>query len=64
MENLKQLKQILGERGVQCKGCLDRGDYIKRVDHQCIFLAQEQPPMEADMNSAHLAKLHLAATAD
>mmetsp|Transcript_63562 Transcript_63562/g.94326 ORF Transcript_63562/g.94326 Transcript_63562/m.94326 type:complete len:129 (-) Transcript_63562:106-492(-) len=28
---VKQLKQILGERGVECKGCLEKGDYIKRV---------------------------------
>jgi len=27
---IKQLKQILNERGVQCKGCLEKSDYVKR----------------------------------
>jgi hypothetical protein len=28
---VKQLKQILSERGVECKGCLEKEEYIKRV---------------------------------
>eukprot|EP00957_Ditylum_brightwellii_P195277 14877173-Ditylum_brightwellii.AAC.1 len=46
---VKQLKQILEESSVEC---LERGDYIKRVDHQ------------SSINLAYLADLHLAVTAD
>jgi len=28
---VKQLKAILADRGVACKGCLEKRDYIKRV---------------------------------
>jgi replicative DNA helicase len=28
---VKQLKQILSERGVECKGCLEKEEFIKRV---------------------------------
>eukprot|EP00565_Helicotheca_tamesis_P000485 CAMPEP_0185723208 /NCGR_PEP_ID=MMETSP1171-20130828/126_1 /TAXON_ID=374046 /ORGANISM="Helicotheca tamensis, Strain CCMP826" /LENGTH=165 /DNA_ID=CAMNT_0028390877 /DNA_START=125 /DNA_END=622 /DNA_ORIENTATION=+ len=28
---VKQLKAILSERGVECKGCLEKEDYVKRV---------------------------------
>jgi len=28
---IKQLKQILAERGVECKGCLEKSDYVKRA---------------------------------
>jgi hypothetical protein len=28
---VKQLKQILGERGVDCKGCIEKDEFIKRV---------------------------------
>ena len=28
---VKQLKQILSERGVECKGCVEKDEYIKKV---------------------------------
>ena len=28
---VKQLKKILSERGVECKGCLEKADFIKKV---------------------------------
>ena len=28
---VKQLKQILSERGVECKGCLEKEEFIKKV---------------------------------
>ena len=28
---VKQLKQILSERGVECKGCIEKEEFIKRV---------------------------------
>jgi hypothetical protein len=28
---VKQLKSILGDRGVECKGCLEKEEFIKRV---------------------------------
>merc|ERR1711976_894656 len=28
---LKQLKQILSERGVECKGCVEKEEFIKKV---------------------------------
>mmetsp|Transcript_10832 Transcript_10832/g.17956 ORF Transcript_10832/g.17956 Transcript_10832/m.17956 type:complete len:163 (+) Transcript_10832:123-611(+) len=28
---VKQLKQILGERGVECKGCVEKDEFIKKV---------------------------------
>lgn len=28
---VKQLKQILMERGLTCDGCLEKGDYVRRV---------------------------------
>eukprot|EP00522_Entomoneis_paludosa_P011961 CAMPEP_0172442088 /NCGR_PEP_ID=MMETSP1065-20121228/2566_1 /TAXON_ID=265537 /ORGANISM="Amphiprora paludosa, Strain CCMP125" /LENGTH=165 /DNA_ID=CAMNT_0013191787 /DNA_START=14 /DNA_END=511 /DNA_ORIENTATION=+ len=28
---VKQLKQILADRGVECKGCLEKEDFVKRV---------------------------------
>jgi len=28
---VKQLKNILNERGVACEGCLEKGDYVKKV---------------------------------
>lgn len=27
---IKQLKNILSDRGVDCKGCLEKPDYVKR----------------------------------
>jgi len=29
---VKQLKQILADRGVECKGCLEKEEFIKRVE--------------------------------
>lgn len=29
---VKQLKQILGDRGVECKGCLEKEEFIKKVE--------------------------------
>jgi len=28
---VKQLKQILADRGVECEGCLEKDDFVKRV---------------------------------
>lgn len=28
---VKQLKQILADRGVECKGCIEKEDFVKRV---------------------------------
>mmetsp|Transcript_4853 Transcript_4853/g.7074 ORF Transcript_4853/g.7074 Transcript_4853/m.7074 type:complete len:164 (+) Transcript_4853:74-565(+) len=28
---VKQLKQILGQRGVECKGCVEKSEFIKKV---------------------------------
>merc|ERR1711862_194385 len=28
---VKQLKQILGERGVECKGCVEKEEFVKKV---------------------------------
>jgi len=28
---VKQLKQILADRGVECKGCLEKDEFVKRV---------------------------------
>lgn len=28
---VKQLKQILSERGVECKGCVEKDEFVKRV---------------------------------
>jgi hypothetical protein len=28
---VKQLKSILAERGVECEGCLEKEDFVKRV---------------------------------
>lgn len=28
---VKQLKSILADRGVECKGCLEKSDYVKKV---------------------------------
>lgn len=28
---VKQLKRILNDRGVECEGCLEKEDYVKRV---------------------------------
>lgn len=30
---VKQLKQILRERGVSCRGCVDKGQYVKRCEN-------------------------------
>lgn len=29
---VKQLKQILADRGVECKGCLEKAEFIKKVE--------------------------------
>jgi hypothetical protein len=29
---VKQLKNILNERGVACEGCLEKSDFVKRVE--------------------------------
>ncbi len=29
---VKQLKQILADRGVQCKGCSEKSEFVKRVE--------------------------------
>ena len=29
---VKQLKQILADRGVECKGCLEKEEFIKKVE--------------------------------
>lgn len=34
---VKQLKKILGERGVECVGCVEKADFIKKIkesEHQ------------------------------
>lgn len=28
---VKQLKQILADRGVECKGCAEKAEFVKRV---------------------------------
>ena len=28
---VKQLKQILADRGVECKGCAEKKDFVKRA---------------------------------
>jgi len=28
---VKQLRRILAERGVGCKGCLEKGDYVRKA---------------------------------
>ena len=28
---VKQLKTILNDRGVECEGCLEKSDFVKRV---------------------------------
>lgn len=28
---VKQLKEILAERGVECDGCIEKEDFVKRV---------------------------------
>jgi hypothetical protein len=28
---VKQLKKILGERGVECVGCVEKDDFIKKI---------------------------------
>jgi hypothetical protein len=28
---LKQLRQVLGKRGVACDGCLEKSDFLKKV---------------------------------
>lgn len=29
---IKDLKKILADRGVACNGCLEKSDYIKRIE--------------------------------
>lgn len=29
---VKQLKQILADRGVECKGCIEKAEFIKKVE--------------------------------
>jgi hypothetical protein len=29
--SLKQLRQVLAKRGVSCDGCIEKGDFLKRV---------------------------------
>lgn len=34
---VKQLKKILGERGIECVGCVEKADFIKKIkdsEHQ------------------------------
>eukprot|EP00542_Grammatophora_oceanica_P017352 CAMPEP_0194026772 /NCGR_PEP_ID=MMETSP0009_2-20130614/1049_1 /TAXON_ID=210454 /ORGANISM="Grammatophora oceanica, Strain CCMP 410" /LENGTH=163 /DNA_ID=CAMNT_0038665621 /DNA_START=54 /DNA_END=545 /DNA_ORIENTATION=+ len=38
---VKQLKQILAERGVECKGCLEKEEFIKKVQDTEHLAGQE-----------------------
>jgi hypothetical protein len=38
---VKQLKQILAERGVECKGCVEKEEFVKRVQ-ETEHLASEE----------------------
>jgi mesencephalic astrocyte-derived neurotrophic factor len=38
---VKQLKQILADRGVDCKGCVEKEEFVKRV-HETEHLASDE----------------------
>eukprot|EP00540_Astrosyne_radiata_P019667 CAMPEP_0116856284 /NCGR_PEP_ID=MMETSP0418-20121206/19813_1 /TAXON_ID=1158023 /ORGANISM="Astrosyne radiata, Strain 13vi08-1A" /LENGTH=164 /DNA_ID=CAMNT_0004489641 /DNA_START=56 /DNA_END=550 /DNA_ORIENTATION=+ len=38
---VKQLKQILSERGVECKGCVEKSEFIQRVQETAHLAAEE-----------------------
>ena len=39
---VKQLKSILLDRGVECKGCVEKSDYVKRVQETEHLAGQDE----------------------
>jgi hypothetical protein len=38
---VKQLKQILSDRGVECKGCIEKDEFIKKVEETAHMASDE-----------------------
>lgn len=38
---VKQLKQILADRGVECKGCVEKEEFVKRVQETAHLASDE-----------------------
>lgn len=39
---VKQLKQILAERGVECKGCVEKDEFVKRVQETAHLASSDE----------------------
>ena len=38
---LKQLRQVLAKRGVACEGCIEKGDFLKKVQETAHIKSQD-----------------------